>query len=68
MSRVSRNYSQSGVYHILFRGVNRQSIFEEKTDYDKLKETILKVKEESFGDVHFLARFLRGGKATPLCF
>jgi len=38
MSRASRNYSQSGVYHILFRGVNQQSIFEEKADYDKLKE------------------------------
>ena len=46
MSRASRNYSQSGVYHILFRGVNQQSIFEEKADYDKLKETILMVKEE----------------------
>ena len=46
MSRASRSYSQSGVYHILFRGVNQQSIFEEKADYDKLKETILIVKEE----------------------
>ena len=46
MSRTARRMSQSGVYHILFRGVNQQSIFEEKADYDKLKETILKVKEE----------------------
>ena len=46
MGRASRSYSQSGVYHILFRGVNQQSIFEEKADYDKLKETILIVKEE----------------------
>lgn len=46
MSRASRNYSQSGVYHILFRGVNQQSIFEETADYDKLKETILIVKAE----------------------
>jgi len=46
MSRISRSYSQSGVYHILFRGVNQQSIFEEKADYDKLKDTIMKVKEE----------------------
>lgn len=46
MSRTSRSYSQSGVYHILFRGVNQQSIFEEKADYDKLKDTIMKVKEE----------------------
>ena len=46
MSRASRSYSQSGVYHVLFRGVNQQSIFEEATDYEKLKDTILKVKEE----------------------
>ena len=46
MSRISRSYSQSGVYHILFRGVNQQSIFEEKADYDKLKDIIMKVKEE----------------------
>ena len=38
--------SQSGVYHILFRGVNQQNIFEEKADYKKLKEAIAKVKEE----------------------
>ena len=43
---MSRNYSQSGVYHILFRGVNQQNIFEEKADYDeitlwrKIKRTI----------------------------
>ena len=43
---MSRNYSQSGVYHILFRGVNQQNIFEEKADYDEIKKTILKVKEE----------------------
>ena len=36
MSRLSRNYSESGVYHILFRGVNQQNIFEEKQDYIKL--------------------------------
>ena len=43
---MSRNYSQSGVYHILFRGVNQQNIFEEKADYDEIKKTILKVNEE----------------------
>lgn len=44
MSRLSRNYSQSGIYHILFRGVNQQNIFEENADFYKLKETILTVK------------------------
>lgn len=46
MSRLSRTISGSGVYHILFRGVNQQNIFEEASDYEKLKETILIVKEE----------------------
>lgn len=46
MSRISRRYSQSGVYHILFRGVNQQNIFEEKADYNKLKETIAIIKKE----------------------
>ncbi|MBQ7900332.1 MAG: transposase [Clostridia bacterium] len=49
MSRLSRNYSESGVYHILFRGVNQQNIFEEKQDYIKLLETIDNVKK----DMHF---------------
>lgn len=46
MGRISRTYSKSGVYHILFRGVNQQNIFEEKADYDKLKNTLLAIKEE----------------------
>ena len=46
MGRMSRSYSKSGVYHILFRGVNQQNIFEEKADYDKLKDTLLAIKEE----------------------
>ena len=46
MSRTARRMSQSGVYHILFRGVNQQKIFEEKADYKKVKEAIAKVKEE----------------------
>ena len=46
MGRISRAYSKSGVYHILFRGVNQQNIFEEKADYDKLKDILLAIKEE----------------------
>ena len=49
MSRLARNISQSGVYHILFRGVNQQNIFEEASDFEKLKETIAIVKQ----DLHF---------------
>ena len=49
MSRLARNISQSGLYHILFRGVNQQNIFEEASDFEKLKETIAIVKQ----DLHF---------------
>lgn len=46
MSRVARTYSKTGVYHIVFRGVNQQSIFEEDADYKKLRDCIDRIKEE----------------------
>ena len=46
MSRLARTISESRVYHILFRGVNQQNIFEEDADFIKLKETILIVKKD----------------------
>ena len=46
MGRLARIYSKTGIYHIVFRGVNQQSIFEEASDYEKLIKTIEKVKEE----------------------
>ena len=46
MSRLARTISESGVYHILFRGVNQQNIFEEASDFEKLKETIATVKQD----------------------
>ena len=46
MSRLARTISESGVYHILFRGVNQQNLFEEKADFNKLKETIATVKQD----------------------
>lgn len=52
MSRQSRTYSESKVYHIMFRGVNYQDLFEERQDYMKLLETILHVKQEMGFDVY----------------
>lgn len=46
MSRLARNISESGVYHILFRGVNQQNIFEEDADFEKLIDTIAIVKQD----------------------
>ena len=46
MSRQKRQLSKSGLYHIIFKGISRQNIFEEEADYEKLKEIIKKVKGE----------------------
>ena len=34
------------MYHIVFRGINKQSIFEEQADYVKLKSILIELKEE----------------------
>ena len=54
MSRLARAISESGVYHVLFRGVNQQNIFEEESDFIKLKETIATVKQ----DINFQMEYL----------
>ena len=46
MSRAARSYSQSKIYHILFRGINQQNIFEEKADYERFIEITAKVKSQ----------------------
>ena len=35
MARLPREASQSGIYHVMLRGVNRQDIFESDKDYLK---------------------------------
>ena len=46
MSRIARQYSESGLYHVVFRGVNKQHIFEEEKDYTQMLEILKKLKEE----------------------
>ena len=46
MARLARQISESGLYHIVFRGVNKQHIFEESLDYIKLKSILKDLKEE----------------------
>ena len=46
MSRLARQYSETGLYHIVFRGQNKQHIFEEDKDYEKMLEIILDLKQE----------------------
>ena len=47
MPRAKRVKSESGIYHIILRGINQQVIFECEEDYEKFIETILKYKAVS---------------------
>ena len=52
MSRQRRQLSQSGLYHIIFRGISRQNIFEEASDYLKLKEIIKRVLKGTNAEIY----------------
>lgn len=41
MPRQARKRSQSGIYHLMLRGINKQNIFEDDEDRQKLIETIV---------------------------
>ena len=40
MPRLPRQKSESGIYHIMLRGINQQAIFEDDEDYFKFVETL----------------------------
>jgi REP element-mobilizing transposase RayT len=42
---MPRYRSKSGIYHIIMRGINRQSIFEDEEDFIKFIQTIQKYKD-----------------------
>ena len=46
MGRIARRISGSGLYHIIFRGINKQHLFEESSDYEKMKRILMVLKEE----------------------
>jgi len=46
MPKKARKKSESGIYHIMMRGINRQSIFEDEEDYGKFIETLGRYKEQ----------------------
>ena len=46
MPRQARKRSESGIYHIMLRGINRQQIFEDEEDRDRFLKTLLKYKEQ----------------------
>ena len=47
MPRKARLKSQSGIYHIVMRGINRQQIFIEDEDYHRFLQTLKYYKESS---------------------
>jgi putative transposase len=47
MPRTARGKSQSGIYHIMVRGINRQIVFEDDEDSEKFIEVMLKYKQIS---------------------
>lgn len=44
LSRPPRIISETGLYHIVFRGINRQNLFEELADYEKMLKIITEEK------------------------
>lgn len=45
MPRKAREKSSTGIYHVMLRGINRQVIFQDNEDYQKLIDTIIGYKE-----------------------
>ena len=46
MARQARKKSESGIYHIMLRGINRQQIFEDEEDRQHFLETLERYKDE----------------------
>ncbi len=44
MARVARMKSDSGIYHIMIRGINKQSILEDNEDNQKFLEVLKECK------------------------
>jgi REP element-mobilizing transposase RayT len=52
MPRSARKKSSTGIYHIVFRGINKQRIFEEKEDYLTLLEKLHSFQETSRYEIY----------------
>lgn len=40
MGRIPRTYSASGIYHVFFKGINSQNLFEENSDFEQFKQSM----------------------------
>ncbi len=47
MPRTARQKSESGIYHIIMRGINRQILFEDEEDSAKMVRTLQRYREKS---------------------
>ena len=52
MGRQARQLSRTGFYHVIFRGINRQHIFEEECDYSYLLRILGLLKAEMNFEIH----------------
>lgn len=52
MPRKAREKSRTGIYHIMLRGVNRQTIFEDEEDKERFLKTLQKYKTISKYDLY----------------
>ena len=48
MPRQARRKSESGIYHIMLRGINQQQIFEDREDYEKFLQILKDLQPDSF--------------------
>lgn len=47
MPRQARKKSESGIYHVMLRGINQQQIFEDEEDYEKYLQILRECKAVS---------------------
>lgn len=52
MPRLARKKSNSEIYHVMLRGIDKRDIFLEKTDYQRFLTAILKAKEKSIFEIY----------------
>ena len=51
MPRQARQNSETGIYHIIVRGINRQEIFHDDEDRQRFLETLQRISVESNSEV-----------------
>ena len=57
MPRTGRNKSKTKIYHLILRGINKQTIFEDDEDRIKLIQTLQECKNRSENGANATERF-----------